>query len=109
MKNTQLNIYFYVAYPYYFPHFIPISKVFIENGHNVVYILSSKQNSSNMEQIAKENDLNYSFDDEKLFDDNVDVVFFANPSDKAKEIKAITIFLEHGIGTKSTSFYHSIE
>ena len=103
------NIYFYVAYPYYFPHFIPISKVFEENGDNIVYILSDKQNSSNMEDIAKESNLNYKFGIENLEDKQIDVIFFANPYEKAKDLNAITVFLEHGIGTKSTSFYKSIE
>ena len=103
------EIYFYVAYPYYFPHFIPISKVFIENNYNVTYILSNKQNSSNMEQIAKDNNLDYIFGVENLFDNKADIIFFANPFERAKELKAITVFLEHGIGAKSTSFYSSIQ
>ena len=105
----MLNIYFYVAYPYYFPHFIPISKVFEEHSHNVIYILSDKQNSENMETIAKENSLTYSFDREKLFNSDADIIFFANPFPKAEEINATTVFLEHGIGTKSTSFYSALE
>jgi len=102
-------IYFYVAYPYYFPHFIPISKVFIAKGDEVVYILSDKQNSKNMEFIAKKNNLNYLFGVKNLFDKKADVIFFANPFDRAKEINAITVFLEHGIGAKSTTFFSSIE
>ena len=105
----MLNIYFYVAYPYYFPHFLPISKVFKSYGHEITYILSDKQNSKNMEDIAKENNLDYKFGEENLIDGKADIIFFANPNDIAKDIKSITIFLEHGIGTKSTSFYKTIE
>ncbi|MEA2100198.1 MAG: CDP-glycerol glycerophosphotransferase family protein [Campylobacterota bacterium] len=105
----MLNIYFYVAYPYYFPHFLPIGKVFQEKGDNVKYILSSKQNSDNMKNIAQENSLIYSFDMDELYDEKADAIFFANPFEKAKDIEAVTIFLEHGIGTKSTSFYNAIE
>jgi len=104
-----MKIYFFVAYPYYFPHFLPIGKVFTKKGHEVVYILSGKQNSQNMEEIAKVNRLNYLFGEELLFDNKADVIFFANPYEKAKELKALTVFLEHGIGTKSTSFFSSIE
>ncbi len=104
-----MKIYFYVAYPYYFPHFLPISKVFTEKGDEVTYILSTKQNSQNMEYIAKENGLKYIFGEENLFDKRADVIFFANPYEKAKELKAITVFLEHGIGAKSTTFFSSIE
>jgi len=103
------KIYFYVAYPYYFPHFLPISKIFEENNCKITYILSSKQNSNNMEQIALDNELDYIFGVDNLFDNKANVIFFANPFPRAKEISAITVFLEHGIGTKSTSFYSSIE
>ncbi len=103
------NIVFYVAYPYYFPHFLPISEIFEKNNYKVTYVLSTKQNSSNMEQIAQDNNLNYVFGVEKLFDIDADVIFFANPFEKIQDIKAITVFLEHGIGTKSTSFYSSIQ
>jgi len=104
-----MKIYFYVAYPYYFPHFLPISKVFTQKGHEVIYILSTKQNSQNMQFIAKENNLKYFFGEKILFDNEADIIFFANPYEKAKELKALTVFLEHGIGAKSTSFFSSIE
>jgi len=100
---------FYVSYPYYFPHFLPISKELIKRGHKVHFVLSQKQNSSLMEQIAKENDLEYSFSEDQLFKLESKFIFFANPYEKAKELKAKTIFLEHGIGTKSTGFYHIVE
>jgi len=62
-----------------------------------------------MQLIAKENRLKYFFGEEILFDKIADVIFFAGPYKKAKELEAITIFLEHGIGTKSTTFFSSIE
>ena len=104
-----MRVYFYVAYPYYFPHFLPISRVFEMEGHEVTYILSDKQNSSNMIEIAKKNKLNYLFGSENLFDAKIDVIFFANPFEKVSELEALSVFLEHGIGTKSTAFYSAIE
>jgi CDP-glycerol glycerophosphotransferase (TagB/SpsB family) len=104
-----MTIYFYVAYPYYFPHFLPISKVFKAHGHRVTYALSTKQNSDNMEFIAKSNKLNYIFGEEALSNKTIDVIFFANPYERAKELPAMSIFLEHGIGAKSTSFFSTIE
>lgn len=62
-----------------------------------------------MKTIAKQNELDYSFGMNLLHDQKADVVFFANPYEKANELDAITVFLEHGIGTKSTNFYSSIE
>ena len=102
-------IYFYVAYPYYFPHFLPIGSLFEKEGAHVSYILSEKQNSKNMEDIAKENNVNYKFGVEHLFLDSIDVAFFANPFERINEVDALTLFLEHGIGTKSTSFFSAIE
>jgi len=109
VTSSKLNIFFYVAYPYYFPHFLPISKVFKAKGHSVTYILSEKQNSENMKMIAQQNKLDYSFGTNQLHDQQADVIFFANPYEKANELDAITVFLEHGIGTKSTNFYSAIE
>jgi CDP-glycerol glycerophosphotransferase (TagB/SpsB family) len=100
---------FYVAYPYYFPHFMPIYNELKKRGYSVHFVLSDKQNSSLMKKIANENSLDYSFSKEKLFELNAKFIFFANPFEKAKELSATTIFLEHGIGTKSTGFFHILE
>ncbi len=104
----KLNILFYVAYPYYYPHFLPIGKIFQEHNHTVTYILSDKQNSTNMEDIAKKNKLNYKFGDKYLFDKNVDVIFFAHVFDDAEKIEASTIFLCHGTGTKQCGFQRAL-
>lgn len=78
-------------------------------GHSVVYILSDKQNTQNMVDIAEENGLEYVLGSHHLFEMEADIVFFANPFERAKELRATTVFLEHGIGTKSTSFYKGLE
>ncbi len=100
---------FYVAYPYYFPHFLPIAKVLATRGHLVHFVLSDKQNSTLMKQIAEENGLDYSFSQERLKEIDTRYIFFANPYDKAPTLNATTLFLEHGIGTKSTGFYPIVE
>jgi len=104
-----LKVCFYVAYPYYFPHFLPIGAYFKAEGSEVIYVLSDQQNSENMEMIAQENSVTYTFDRSLLFDDSTDVVFFANPFSQVDKVKGLTLFLEHGIGTKSTSFFSFIE
>jgi len=103
------NIYFYVQYPYYFPHFLPISKIFTKEGHNVLFVLSDKQNSDNMEEIAIKNRVSYKFGVEYLSEGSADVIFFANLFENVKDLNSLTVFLEHGIGTKSNSFYAGIE
>lgn len=105
----KFSVVFYVAYPYYFPHFLPISRELERRGYRVFYVLSSKQNSSLMEKIAKDNSLQYIFGEENLLLEDADFIFFAKSYDKLKELKGKTIFLEHGVGTKSTGFYHLIE
>ncbi len=100
---------FYTAYPYYFPHFLPIYQELKKRGYGVHFVLSDKQNNTLMENIAKKYNLDYSFGEENLFRLSADYVFFANHYEKAKDIKAKTVFLEHGIGTKSTGFYKILE
>lgn len=109
MKNSvQFNVVFYVAYPYYFPHFLPIGKVFQEHNHNVTYILSDKQNSQNMQSIAKQNELIYKFGSEHLFDKSIDIIFFANIFDEIDKIEALKVFLCHGTGTKQCGFQDAL-
>jgi CDP-glycerol glycerophosphotransferase (TagB/SpsB family) len=103
------KVLFYLAYPYYFPHFLPISKELQKRGFAVKYILSDKQNPKLMIEIARKNKLDYELGRDKLFNLEADFIFFSNNFPEAKQLKATTIFLEHGIGTKSTSFYQSIE
>jgi len=100
---------FYVAYPYYFPHFLPISRELSKRGHKVHYVLNAEENVALMEQIAQENGLDYSLGEEQLFKHKSEYIFFANPYAKAPTLDAKTIFLEHGIGTKSAGFYHIVE
>jgi CDP-glycerol glycerophosphotransferase (TagB/SpsB family) len=88
---------------------LPISQELIKRGYRVHFVLSNKQNSELMEKIAKENNVEYSFGQERLFEIESKFIFFANPYERADELKATTIFLEHGIGTKSVGFYHIIE
>jgi len=106
MENPKkLTVVFYVEYPYYFPHFLPIGEVFEQNGHRVVYVLSEKQNRENMTSIAKKNGIEYTFSDEFIFSEQTDAVLFANPFEKIEKVQGLSVFLEHGIGTKSTSFF----
>ncbi len=107
--NKQYFATFYVAYPYYFPHFLPIAKELTKRGYLVLFILSDKQNTVLMKKVAQENQLEFMIGEKFLFEISTEFIFFANPYEKAKELKAKTIFLEHGIGTKSTKFYHVIK
>ncbi len=100
---------FYVSYPYYFPHFLPISQKLQAMGHKVHYVLSNEKNTQLIEKIAKQNGLDYSLGENQLRNIECQYVFFANQNSVARELKAKTIFLEHGIGSKSMRFYSAIE
>lgn len=100
---------FYVAYPYYFPHFLPISEELQRRGYKVHYVLSDTQNTALMESIAKANNLAYSLGESTLKTIDTQYTFFANPYPAASELESTSVFLEHGIGTKSMSFYSSVE
>ena len=100
---------FYVAYPYYFPHFLPLSKELQRRGLNVHFVLSDSQNTALMEKIANENKLSYSLGEPALKIIDAKYTFFANPYPEANELDSKSVFLEHGIGTKSMGFYSSVK
>lgn len=100
----NIDVVFYVAYPYYFPHFLPISKELEKQNFNVKYVLSDTQNSQVMEKIAQDEGLDYFFGEENLYTLDAKVLIFGNVFEKAEELKAKTIFLCHGTGTKQCGF-----
>ena len=102
--SKPLSILFYVAYPYYFPHFLPIGKELTQRGHRVTYILSTKQNNKLMESIAKDNSLDYIFGEEELFNISADCIFFANIFENSEKLKAKKIYMDHGVGTKACDY-----
>jgi len=105
----QLKITFYVEYPYYFPHFLPIGEVFETRGHNIDYILSDEQNNELMVEIAEKNQLQYLLGKEHLFSTKSDFIFFANIFKEREKIKAKTIFMDHGVGTKACDYGRALE
>ncbi len=100
---------FYVQYPYYFPHFLPIYQELKKRDKKVLFVLSNRQNSTLMEKISQENKLDYIFGEEKLFEYNFKYIFFANYFDKTKELSSKTIFLDHGIGTKFCDYGKALQ
>ena len=100
----HIDVVFYVAYPYYYPHFLPISKMFESQNYTVQYVLSTKQNTQLMEEIAKEEGLNYTLGEEVLYALDTKVIFFANIFEGVQNLEAKTIFLCHGTGTKNCGF-----
>ena len=81
----------------------------MQGGKKVHFVLSHKQNPALMEQIAQMHGVEYSIGEEKMFELKSQYAFFANPKEAARHLEATTIFLEHGVGTKSNKFYPVIE
>ncbi len=105
----SIDVVFYVLYPYYFPHFLPISKELEKQNYQVKYVLSDTQNNEVMEKIAKDENLDFLFGEENLYTVDTKVVIFANVFAKAEELKAKTIFLCHGTGTKQCGFETALQ
>ncbi|MEA1879408.1 MAG: CDP-glycerol glycerophosphotransferase family protein [Campylobacterota bacterium] len=105
----KYDVVFYVAYPYYYPHFLPIGKALNSAGLNVHYVLSTKQNTVLMETIAKEEQLSYSLGDELLETIETDVILFASVPSETLNTKAKKVFLCHGTGTKQCGFEKALE
>lgn len=105
----MIDVVFYVAYPYYFPHFLPISRELEKEGMSVHYLLSDEQNSSLMKNIAEEEGLSYSFGEKNLEILETKVIIFANVPDKNLQTQAKKIFLCHGTGTKQCGFENALE
>ena len=105
----MIDVVFYIAYPYYFPHFLPISRELIKKGKKVKYILTTKQNSKLLKNIADDENLDYLWGEEKLFDLEAKYFFFANIIDNMTEIKGTRIFLDHGVGTKQCDYKGALE
>ena len=99
---------FYVAYPYYFPHFLPISQYIGSQDKKILYILSDKQNTAVMEQIAQDEQLDYLLGDEHLYQVDTQFIFFANLFNQGRELKATRLFLWHGVGTKPYDFKQAL-
>lgn len=102
--NKHIDVVFYVAYPYYYPHFLPISKMLESQNYTVQYVLSTKQNTPLMEKIAKDEGLDYTLGEEDLYEVDTKVIFFANVFDGVQNLAVKTIFLCHGTGTKNCGF-----
>lgn len=103
------DVVFYVAYPYYYPHFLPIYKILEENSMSVHFVLSKKQNTKIMQKISDDNNLDYTLGEEKLETIDAKVIVFANVPDEHFSTKAKTIFLCHGTGTKQCGFEKALE
>ena len=103
------DIVFYVAYPYYFPHFLPIEVALRNEGLSVHFVLSNEQNTDLMLQIAQGNNLDYTLGEDALKTLESKVIFFANVPDINFQTQAKKVFLCHGTGTKQCGFEKALE
>lgn len=104
MSSSSFDAVFYVAYPYYFPHFLPIHNYWLSKGKKTLFVLSSKQNPKLMENIAKDEQLTYVFGEHHLENITSKAFFFANENISLKKLNGTTVFLDHGVGTKYCNY-----
>ncbi len=107
MKNLFAT--FYIEHAYYFPHFLPIYEALKGRGYAVCFVFSQKGGNDLPQQIAASLELPFLVGEAHLFELESSFFLFANPFPRAPELHGKTIFLEHGIGTKSNSFYPVVE
>lgn len=105
----QSSVVFYVAYPYYYPHFLPIGKALEKEGISIHYVLSDKQNTEVMVKIAQQESLSYTLGDEALEKIECNVIFFASVPSDILTTKAKKVFLCHGTGTKQCGFEKALK
>ncbi len=104
------DVVFYVQYPYYYPHFLPIAAALKKENLTIHFVLSKEQNTALIVEIAEKLGLEYTLgDDECLKNINTKNIFFANVPSKNLQTKAKKIFLCHGIGTKQCGFENALE
>ena len=101
----QYDVVFYVAYPYYYPHFLPIYEALQKEKLSSLFVLSQEQNTELMLSIAKEEDLDYCLGDENVLEKlNAKAMLFAKVPSETLQTKAKKCFLCHGTGTKQCGF-----
>ncbi len=94
------DLVFYVQYPYYYPHFLPVSKEAEKNGLKTIYVLSTKQNTELITKIAEDEGLEYIVGDDKIFEIEAKYFIFANIFNETNRLKGKSLFMDHGVGTK---------
>jgi len=99
-----VDVLFYVAYPYYFPHYLPISQQLKKQGVSCCYVLHEAQNVELMKKISSQEGINYVVGEHHLKNISARVIFFANVYNDAVNLDSQTIFLCHGTGTKQCKF-----
>ncbi len=100
---------FYVEHSYYFPHFLPIYMELNKRALKCAFVLSDKHNIKLLETICKKYNLEFFSGVEHIY--NIKSTFFilSNSYEIAMKLNGKTVFLEHGIGTKSKEFYYALE
>lgn len=113
LQNKQLNnryyATFFVGYPYFFPHFLPVSRELEKRGKKVLYILSSKQKNAIIQNIAEKEGLDYIAGEDKLFDIDSEFFFLSNTFFESERIRGKTVFMDHGVGTKHCDYTNALK
>lgn len=100
---------FYVQYPYYYPHFLPVSREYERRGLSVLYILTEKQNTELIVKIAEDEGLDYRLGDKYMKTVEARHFFFSTIFKQLDDVKGKKVYIEHGIGTKGFAYEAAVK
>ena len=101
MKNYFIT--FYIEYPYYLPHVLPIVSKIKERNKSVLFVLSTRNMNDFVEDILKNEHIDFIYDEKRLKEINSEFFFFLNGYDTT-DLKGKILFMGHAIGTKKCAF-----
>ena len=101
MKNYFIT--FYIEYPYYLPHVLPIVSRLKEKNKSLLFVLSARNINDFVEDILKKEKIDFVYGEERLQEINSKYFFFLNHND-ATNLKGEILFMGHAIGTKKCAF-----
>ena len=101
MKNYFIT--FYIEYPYYLPHALPIVNELKKQNKQVLFVLSKRNINSFVDDVLTIEGIDFVYGQERLHEIESKFLFFFNHYD-ALDLKGKIIFMAHAIGTKKCAF-----
>ena len=101
MKNYFIT--FYIQYPYYLPHVLPIAKKLKKYQKSILFVLSNKNTNNFIEDTLNKEEIEFTYGEDRLEEVDSKILFFLNHYEPV-QTKSIIVFMAHAIGTKKCSF-----
>jgi CDP-glycerol glycerophosphotransferase (TagB/SpsB family) len=101
LKNYFIT--FYIQYPYYLPHVLPIAKKLKKYQKSILFVLSNKNTNNFIEDTLNKEEIEFTYGEDRLKEVDSKILFFLNHYEPV-HTKSIIVFMAHAIGTKKCSF-----